>query len=99
MRRFTILIVLIVLLLAGGGLTSMLIASSGQVLPILQQVSIPDASPTTVLPWKANQFFILIAFLLANLVGIAITIGAVLWLLDWGKKKSQAEAKEAAAKQ
>lgn len=95
-RRFTFLVVLIVLLLAGGGLTSLLLASGGQVLPILQQVSAPDASPTTMLPWKANQFFILIAFVLFNLVGMAVTIGIVLWVLDWGSKRraANAEAKQ-----
>ena len=74
-RRFTFLVVLIIVLLAGGGLTSLLVASGGQVLPVLQQVSAPDASPTTLLPWKANQFFIFIAFVLFNLVGIAVTLG------------------------
>ena len=96
MRRFTFLIVLIVLLLAGGGLSSLLIASGGQVLPVLQQVSTPDASPTTLLPWKANQFFILIAFALINLLGIAVTIAVVLWIVDWGIKRSKAEAAEKA---
>ncbi len=95
MRRFTFLIVLIVLLLAGGGLTSLLIATSGQVLPILQQVGAPDASPTTMLPWKANQFFLLVAFILFNLVGMAVTIAVVLWVLDWGVKRSKAEAQQA----
>ncbi len=94
MRRFNFLVVLIVLLLAGGGLTSLLIASGGQVLPILQQVAAPDASPTTMLPWKANQFFILIAFALFNLVGIAVTLAVVVWVIDWGLKRGKAEAKQ-----
>lgn len=92
MKRFTILVVLLILLLAGGGLTSMLIASGGHVLPVLQQVGSPDASPTTVMPWKANQFFILIAFALFNLVGITVTIAIVLWVVDWGIRRSRAEA-------
>lgn len=92
MRRFLFLVILVIVLLAGGGLTSMLISSGGQVLPVLQQVSAPDASPTEVLPWKANQFFLLIAFVLFNLVGIAVTIGALLFLLDWGLKRSKADA-------
>jgi hypothetical protein len=92
MRRFIILVILIIVLLAGGGLTSMLISSGGQVLPVLQQVSAPDASPTEVLPWKANQFFLLIAFALFNLVGIAVTLGAIFLLIDWGLKRSKADA-------
>lgn len=92
MRRFTFLVVLIIVLLAGGGLTSLLVASSGQVLPILIQVNAPDASPTTLLPWKANQFFIFIAFILFNLVGIAVTLGIIMWAIDWGLKRSKADA-------
>lgn len=92
MRRFTFFVVLIILLLAGGGLTSLLIATGGQVLPILQQVGAPDASPTTMLPWKANQFFILVAFVLFNLVGIAVTLAIVMWVMDRGLKRGKAEA-------
>jgi hypothetical protein len=91
-RRFTFFVVLIIVLLAGGALTSLLVASSGQVLPVLNQVNAPDASPTTLLPWKANQFFIFIAFVLFNLVGIAVTLGIVMWLIDWGLKRGKAEA-------
>lgn len=94
MRRFQFLIVLVVLLLAGGGLSSLLIATGGHVLPILQQVAAPDASPTTLLPWKANQFFILVSFVLVNLVGIAVALAVVMWVIDWGLKKGKAEAAE-----
>ncbi len=98
MKRFSILVVLVILLLIGGGLTSLLIANNGQVLPILQQVGAPDASPTVMLPWKANQFFILIAFVLFNLVGMAVTIGIVLWLLDWGMRRNKAQVKAESGK-
>lgn len=92
MRRFSILVGLVLLLLIGGGLTAYLSNSGGQVLPILQQVGAPDASPTTMLPWKANQFVLLIGFILFNLVGMAVTIAIVLWFIDRGVKKSRAEA-------
>ena len=98
MRRFQFFVVVVILLLAGGGLTSMLIATGNSILPMFKQVGTPDASPTTMLPWKANQFFILIAFVLFNLVGIAVTIGIVLWVIDWGLKSSKAQA-DAAGKQ
>lgn len=97
MRRFSFLIVLMIVLLAGGGLTSLLIASGSQVLPILTQVGAPDASPTTVLPWKANQFFILVGFVLFNLVGIAATLAVIFVAVDWGLKQSKKEAASAAA--
>lgn len=92
MRRFSILVGLVLLLLIGGGLTAYLTNSGGDVLPILQQVGAPDASPTTMLPWKANQFIILIGFILFNLVGMAVTIAIVLWFIDRGVKKSQVES-------
>lgn len=93
MRLLGILVVLVVLLLVGGGLTSMLVADGGgSLVPILQQVGSPDASVTTVLPWKAEQFFLLVGLILFNLVGIAATIAIVLWLIDRGIKKSKAEA-------
>ena len=96
-RRFTFFVVLLLILLVGGGLTSLLIASSGQVLPFLTQVNAPDANPTTMLAWKANQFFIFVAFILFNLVGIAVTLGIVMWLIDWGLKRGKADAKAASA--
>ena len=95
MRRFTFFVVLILVLLAGGGLTSLLISSGGQVLPFLVQVNAPDADPTTMLAWKANQFFIFIAFVLFNLIGIAATLGILVWLIDWQLKRSKASANAA----
>ncbi|MBI1259451.1 MAG: hypothetical protein GC204_18440 [Chloroflexi bacterium] len=96
MRRFTFFVVLIFVLLAGGGLTSLLISSGGNVLPFLNQVNAPDADPTTMLAWKANQFFLFIAFVLFNLIGIAATIGILIWLIDWQLKRSKADANAAA---
>jgi len=96
-RRFSILIVLVVLLLVGGGLTTLLISSNGAVLPVLQQVGAPDASPTTMLPWKANQFFLMIGFILFNLVGIAVTLTVILWFVDRGVKKSKFDAQQQSA--
>jgi hypothetical protein len=91
------LIVLVLLLVIGGGLTSLLSSSSGgTVLPILQQTNAIDASPTVMVPWKANQFILLVGFLLFNLVGIAVTIAIILWFVDRGVRKSRAEAQEAA---
>ena len=92
MRRLLFIVAVIIVLLIGGGLTSMLISTGGQVLPVLQQVGSPDASPTEILPWKANQLFILISFVVFNLVGMAVTIAIVLWLIDWGLKRGKADA-------
>jgi uncharacterized membrane protein len=95
MRRLAIFAGLVLLLVIGGALTSLLInASDGGVLPILTQTVNPDASPTQVVPWKAEQFFLLVGFLLFNLVGIAATIGLIVWLIDRGvRRNAQAAAK------
>ncbi|MCC6611992.1 MAG: hypothetical protein IT320_00860 [Anaerolineae bacterium] len=88
MRNLIILGGLLILLIIGGGLTSQLIANQDAgVLPILTQTVNPDASPTSMLPWKAEQFFLLVGFILFNLVGIALTIALVIWLIDWGLKR------------
>lgn len=92
MRRYTILIALLVLLLIGGGVTSLLIAQQGQVLPVLTQVGAPDANPTVITDWKANQFFLMIGFILFNLIGIGVTLAVIFWLLHRGLKSSQADA-------
>jgi hypothetical protein len=96
MRRLGILIAIVMLLVIGGGLTSLLSSSGGVVLPVLQQTNAIDASPTVMVPWKANQFFLLVGFILFNLVGIAVTIAIILWFVDRGVRKSRAEAQEAA---
>jgi hypothetical protein len=85
------LIVALFILIAGGGLTMQLIAGGGSLLPVLQQVSAPDASPTTVLPWKAEQFFLMVGFILFNLVGIGATLAVLFWLLDRGIRRNKAE--------
>lgn len=92
MKRFGLVIGLLLLLLVGGGLTSLLIANEGGgVLPVLQIVGSPEASSTVMTQWKANQLFALIGFLLFNLVGIAVTLAIILWLLDRGVRRAKAE--------
>jgi predicted membrane protein len=93
-KRFLVIVALLVILIIGGGLTMQLIASGGQILPILETVSNPDADRSVVLPWKAEQLFLMIGFLIFNLVGIAATIGIIFWFIDRGVRKSQAEAAE-----
>lgn len=93
MKRLAFLVVLVVILLVGGGLTAQLVAmNNASPLPILQQTADPDASVSQVLPWKADQFFLLVGFILFNLIGMAATIAIVMWFLDRGLRKSRAEA-------
>lgn len=104
MKIFIVFVVLIVLMLAGGGLTAQLLTNSGAsfgdgLLPILTQTNLPDASPTTILPWKAEQFFLLVSFVLFNLIGIAVTLALVIWFLDRGLRRGKATAEATASKQ
>lgn len=89
MRVFITVVVVVVILIIGGGLTSMLIANEGSILPVLTTTNVPDASPTTVLPWKAEQVFLLVGFILFNLIGIAATLALVFWLVDRGLRRNR----------
>jgi len=80
-------------MLAGGGLTAQLLSNGGSLqLPVLMQTVQPDASPTTMLPWKAEQFFLLIGFVVFNVVGIAATLAIIFWFMDRGIRQGKAEA-------
>lgn len=92
MKRLFTIAALIVILIIGGGLTMQLIASGGEVLPVLTTVSNPDADPTVVRPWKAEQLFLMIGFVLFNLIGIAATLAVIFWFIDRGIRRSKAEA-------
>ncbi|NJO85289.1 MAG: hypothetical protein HC828_22780 [Blastochloris sp.] len=94
MKRLGIIIVAAILLIGGGALTSLLSSGDAPIAPILTQTDNPDASRTTVLPWKAEQFFLMIGFIVFNLVGIGLTIAAIFWLTDRGIRRSRAAAQE-----
>ncbi len=94
MQRLIVIGGLLVLLVIGGGLTAQLIANQGgSLLPVLTQTADPNASRTTFLPWKAEQFFLLIGFVLFNMIGIGLTIAAIVWFLDRGIKRGSAGQK------
>jgi hypothetical protein len=90
-KNFGILVVVIVLLLLGGGLTAQLAnADISQILPIIRQTNVPEASFIDPAPWQAQQFIILVGFILFNLVGIGATIAIIMWLLDRQVRLSKA---------
>jgi hypothetical protein len=73
----------IIVLIIGGGLTSQLISSNGSVIPgLVRQTSNPDASALEMVPWKAEQLFLFVGFIVFNLVGIAVTLAAIMWFLN-----------------
>lgn len=93
MKRLLIVVVVIVILIIGGGLTSQ-IASNGNQLAIpgvIRQTNNPDASALDMAPWKAEQLFLLVGFIVFNLVGIAVTLMAIFWFLNWQIKSVNAK--------
>ena len=92
MKKVIILGILLVVVLTGGALTSYMLANNGTVpVPVLTTTVDPDASTTMMLGWKAEQLFILVSFILFNLIGITVTIAIVIWFFDRGIRRSRAE--------
>ena len=97
MKRLLIVVVVIVILIIGGGLTAQ-IASNGNQLAIpgvIRQTNNPDASALDMAPWKAEQLFLFVGFIIFNLVGIGVTLLAVFWFLNWQIKKVKAQPSSA----
>lgn len=98
MKRLLVIFVILAILGAGGGLTAALIASGGtpDFLPFLKQVSSPEGSVLAATPSQAQALVIFIGFILFNLIGMAVTIGVVLWLLHRGVRSVEGNAQPAA---
>lgn len=84
----------LLLVIIGGGLTSMLGAAetSTDILPFLHQVGSADGSTLAATPDQSTLLFLLIGFLVFNLVGIALTLALVMWFLDRGVRISRSES-------
>ena len=85
MRRLFIFLVILVILIIGGGLTAMIASSANgaaDFLPVLTITADPNASSTIMQPWKAEQMFLFIGFVITSLIGMAVLLGIVFWLLD-----------------
>ena len=70
----------------------MTLLAGGTPVPVLTTTENPDASTTTMLGWKAEQLFILISFILFNLIGITVTIALLIWYADRGIHRSRIES-------
>ncbi len=92
-ERFGIIIAVIALLTVGGALTALLSGGEGigGLLPFLQQTNNPEANPLRAEPWQTEQLFLLIAFLLVNLIGIGATIAGLFWFLNRGVAQARLE--------
>lgn len=99
MKRLAIVVVVLLVLIISGGLTAQVASNGGQVnFPgIIVATRNPDASVFEMTPWKAEQVFLLIGFLLFNLVGIALTLALLFWFLNWQVKRVKASEKPGAA--
>lgn len=87
MKRLIIVFAVIIVLIIGGGLTSQLVSSEGSIIPgLVRQTSNPDGSAMDMVPWKAEQLFLFVGFIVFNLVGIAATLAVIMWFLNWQVK-------------
>lgn len=92
MKRLGIILVLLVILIAGGALTARN-ASTPNTIPLpglIRTTDNPEASVMAMTDWQAEQFFLAIGFILFNVVGIAVTITIVVWLLDRQVRRAKA---------
>lgn len=99
--RFGLLVGVLILLIIGGGLSTQLsggVSDLSDLLPFLQTTSNPEASAMEAEPWQAEQFFLLIVFILFNMVGIGATIAVIMWFLHRGVSEARAEPEEESAK-
>jgi hypothetical protein len=91
-KKLLILGIVLVLVLAGGALTSYMLANNSTVpVPVLTTTVDPNASTTTMLGWKAEQLFILVGFIMFNLVGITLTVALLIWFFDRGVRRARFE--------
>jgi len=94
-ERMTFLVAAVFLLAAGGFLTSLLGGNAiTDVLPFLQQSSDPEASTLSSEAWQIEQFFLLVGFIVVNMIGIGATIAALMYVLNRGVATAQAEAEQ-----
>lgn len=93
MKRLLIVGVILVVLIVCGGLSAQ-IASNGNQLAIpglIRQTNNPDASALDMAPWKAEQLFLFVGFILFNLIGMAVTLMVIFWFLNYQVKSVAAK--------
>lgn len=93
MRQLAFLVFVILLLIIGGGLTAQIASQGGtfQVPAAIRTTNDPDASVLDMTPWKAEQLFLVIGFILFNLIGAGVTVAVVFWLLHRQVKRVKTE--------
>jgi hypothetical protein len=85
-RNLAILFVVVFLVVVGGGLTVLLNENAdrqpGQVPLGVVQSADPEASVFVATDWQAQQLFLLVGFLVFNLIGIGVTLALIFWFLS-----------------
>lgn len=83
MKRLAVIVGVLLILIIGGGLTAQLTTNRDATtfLPVLRTVDNPDGSTLAISPWQGEQLFLLVGFVLVNVIGIGATIAIVIWLL------------------
>ncbi|MBC7871557.1 MAG: hypothetical protein H7Y09_12015 [Chitinophagaceae bacterium] len=97
MKQLTFLVVVLIILVGGGLLTSQFSTSDASLLPVIKQTDNPSGSVSEVVPWKAEQFFLLVGFVLVNMIGIGATLALIFWVLDRGVKNAKATTSSSVA--
>ncbi len=91
-RRLLIFISLLVLLVAGGALTSYIAAEgAGSIIPVLETTNRAEGSFNQFGAGQGWQLFIVIGFILFNLVGAGLTGAAIFWFLNREVQRAKAE--------
>lgn len=91
MKKLAVLGIILIVVLAGGALTSYMLANNSALpVPVLTTTVDPNASTQIMVGWKAEQLFLLVGFILFNLIGIAVTIAIVVWFVDRGIRHTRA---------
>lgn len=94
-RRLLIFMGALVVLAVSGGLTSFIAAegTAGLIPGVLEVTSRPEASVTAFGGNQGVWFFLLIIFIVVNLVGASLTGAAIFWFLN--REVERAKAAEA----
>ena len=94
-ERLTFLVAAAFLLAAGGFFTSLFSGNElADILPFLQQTSNREASTLYAESWQTEQLFLMIGFILFNMIGIAATLAVVMWFLNRGVQTAKAEGQD-----
>ena len=88
--RLIVIIVAIVVILVGGGILSSGMLQETDIL--VQQTNSPEASFFEATPDQAAWLFVIVGFIIFNVIGAGVTIMLVIWFLDRSLKSSQAQA-------